>query len=203
MSENIIIVDDFYAAPDAVREFALQQKYTDFAGKKAFLGKETEYPYFDKQTEDRFSDLVGTPITYTHHHVFGKFRLAGQSEERRTKIHFDRSAWAANIYLTPELGVECGLGIYRHKKLGLDRVPTEDQLEPLGYSSLDDFDAEVVVRDSLDSDAWEMIDLIEPRYNRLVILPGRRFFHAAEQGAGSSHDEARLSQHFFFEPAHE
>lgn len=203
MQSDLIVVDDFYSNPDAVRDFALRQEYTDFNGKKTFLGRETVFPYFDAQTADQFAKLVGSPITYTERHVFGKFRIAASAEARRTKIHFDRAAFAANIYLTPGLDADCGLGLYRHKEFGLDRVPNESQLNDLGFGSLDEFDIEVVVRDSLDSSKWELIDLIEPRYNRLLILPGRRYFHAAERGAGSTASEGRLSQHFFFEPTDE
>ncbi|MBM7412872.1 hypothetical protein JOE38_002695 [Clavibacter michiganensis] len=195
----MIVVDDFYASPDSVRKFALAQEYTDFGGAKAFLGRETLYPYFDDSMTARFSELVGTPIVHSERQVYGKFRLAGADESRRTKVHFDRSAWAANIYLTPGLDASCGLGIYRHRATGLEEVPSAEQLADLGFDSLNEFDATVVVPDSLDQSRWELIDIIEPTYNRLVVIPGSRYFHAAEKGSGVNVEEARLSQHFFFQ----
>lgn len=199
MNTDLIVVDDFYSNPRSVRDFALQQEYTDFGGRKAFLGRESRYPYFDRGMPAVFEELVGAKIFYTENHIFGKFRIANADESRRTKIHFDRSSFAANIYLTPDLGLSHGLGLYRHRQLGLDRVPGETQLRDLGFESLDDFDARVVVPDSLDPSKWELIDLIEPRFNRLLILPGARYFHAAERGAGETDRDGRLSQHFFFE----
>ncbi len=199
MQTELIVVDDFYSDPNAVRDFALKQEYTDFGGQKAFLGRESRFPYFDPGTPEVFAEFVGGPVSYTDRHIFGKFRIANVVEARRTKIHFDRSAYAANIYLTPDLPTGCGLGLYRHKELGLDRVPGPAQLRELGFESLDDFDARVVVPNSLNASAWELIDVIEPRFNRLLILPGGQYFHAAEGGSGNTDNEGRLSQHFFFE----
>ena len=199
MGPDVVVVDDFYADPDGVRAFALRQEFTDFDGHKAFLGRESLYPYFDASTPARLSALVSAPISYTDEHIFGKFRIAGVEESRRTKVHIDRASRAANVYLTPGLSKEFGLGIYRHRELGLDCVPSLEILRDLGFASLDEFDRTIVMRDSLAPDRWELIELIEPAYNRLVIIPGGRLFHAAEGGTGTRPDDARLSQHFFFE----
>ncbi|WP_431277625.1 DUF6445 family protein [Leifsonia poae] len=199
MHKDLIVVDDFYSDPHAVRAFALKQDFTDFGGQKAFLGRESKYPYFDRETPEVLARLVGSPVSYTDRHIFGKFRIANAAERRHTKIHFDRSAYAANIYLTPGLPAGCGLGLYRHKELGLDRVPGPEKLHELGFATLDDFDDAVVVPDSLNPSKWDLIDVIEPRFNRLLILPGGHYFHAAEGGSGRTDSEGRLSQHFFFE----
>lgn len=197
MNRDLVVVNDFYADPDQVREFALRQEYTDFGGKKKFLGRESVYAFPPPGVEARFERLLGAKLHHTESDIFGKFRIASSHEVRSTKIHFDRCDYAANIYLTPGADSSAGLGIYRHVATGLERVPTDDELADLGFEGLDDFDRTVVLRDSLRPECWELIDLVEPVYNSCVILPGSRYFHAAEGGRGVSVDTARLSQHFF------
>lgn len=197
MNKEIIVIEDFYDDPHAVREFALTLKYTDFDGHKNFLGKESVTAYPPAKIIKRLSAAVGADLVNVEGDIFGRFRIAKGGEHRRTKVHVDRCDFAANIYLTPTATASMGLGIYRHLPTGLSQVPSENQLKSMGYKSMEEFDAKVIFPDSLDETKWARINLIEPKFNSCVIIPGSKYFHAAENGRGNCYYEARLSQHFF------
>jgi hypothetical protein len=199
---DVIVVDDFYRDPDKVRELALRSEFVDFGTKGNFPGRESRNAFFTRDHAQRFSDIVGTDIDYDPARwVFGKFRAAEQRQQGRTKVHIDRVDWTAVINLSVSQPDNAALGLFRHRRLGFDRVPDADTLAELGYRDLADFDARVVFADTCDDESWELLASVSDRYNRCVVFRGGKLFHNIQSTYGDDLTSCRLTQNFFFNVA--
>jgi hypothetical protein len=199
---DVLVFDDFYRDPDAVRALALGVDYHDPDPRQGFQGFESTRAYAASGTLSEFERRLGRPLVADPERlVFGKFRIALADQPRRTKVHIDKVDWTAVVYLTPGLPETCGLAVYAHRQLGAARVPTADELPGLGYADIHEFDERLVLPHSLQDDRWEVLEVVEPRFNRLVAFPGGRVFHASLGGHGSTRETGRLTQHFFFQNA--
>jgi len=198
LKDEVFVVDDFYRNPDKVREVASRAEFIDF-DEANFPGLESRYAYFTEEHAHRFSEIVGAKINYDPSRwVFGKFRSASSRHRGRTFVHIDRVDWTAVVNLGQEPPEDAGLGIFRHKGLGLDRVPGSDELARLGYSDLTEFDGVVVRPNTWSETHWELLSTIADRYNRCVVFRGGKLFHAIRETYGDRIGNSRLTQNFFF-----
>jgi len=181
MQLDLMIIDDFYTRPDAVREYALSQPF-DIVGN--FPGSRTA-PYLPEDVKNSIQYWMkfAGPITDWHQEsgYNGCFQLATSNE--RTWIHADYyNNWAAVCYLTPDAPYTSGTGLFRHKQTGQHRRVTQDHE---GY----------------DYTKWDLFDRIGNKYNRLIIYRGD-LFHASLDYFGSNSQDGRLFQTFFFNTEH-
>lgn len=104
-------------------------------------------------------------------------------EKSNTWPHADaNTSMAGVIYLHPDPPKGTGTGFYRRKSNNTTRSSGE----------------EIISADELlDPDAWEMYDYIENVYNRCIIYEGKNY-HTATKFFGSTPDDSRLTQVFFF-----
>ena len=178
MKLNLLIVDDFYTNPDAVREYALAQPF-DVTGN--FPGVRTA-PYLPDDVKAAIQYWIqpygGRVTTWFEEQGFtGAFQLATAND--RTWIHADYyNDWAAVCYLTPDAPHTSGTGLYRHKASG-EYQRTDSDHEGNDYTK------------------WDLIDVVGNRYNRLVIYQGN-LFHASLNYFGDCGANGRLFQTFFF-----
>jgi hypothetical protein len=199
-NDDLIIIDDFYLEPDKVRNLALSTEYQRFGDKANFPGAESVRPFFTSNHIKRFEEIIGSNIKINPERlVFGKFRYCLKNDKAPTKIHFDKVSWAAIVYLSLNEHCKGGLGIYKHKKTGLEKVPsTEEQLKRLGCKNIIEFDQKYVYPYSKQEEYWELIEEIPIKYNRLILFKGSKYFHGITQQFGDSIYNSRLSQVFFF-----
>lgn len=199
MRSKLIIVDDFYAKPDRIRQHALASEYADIS--------QSNYPGWASRQNLRtdtlrkaFSELVGSDIYVdAQRFTWGGFRFISEDTGRRTKVHADTEVdWAAMVYLTPDAPMRTGTGFFRHRKTGLDAPPTPREARALGYSDVAEFTDQVIEPDMADLTKWEEIGHVGPVFNRLVLFRGCEFFHAPLSGCGSTAEDARLTHIFFF-----
>jgi len=178
MNVSVIIIDDFYSNPDAVRAFALQQEFSvtgNYPGSrtKPFLTDDVKAAI---EWNMQFAGKITN--TYESSGYTGAFQLATAKD--RTWIHSDPyNMWAGVCYLTPDAPHTGGTGLFRHKATGQHRKITQDWE---GY----------------DYTKWELFDRIGNKYNRLVIYRGD-MFHASLDYFGDSLENGRLFQTFFFD----
>jgi len=176
MHTNLIIIDNFYADPDSVREFALGQEFSvtgNFPGlrTKSFINDSVKE--IVEHTIQGFAGKVTDWMDDFEDSYSGAFQLTFATD--RTWIHQDpNNSWAGVCYLTPDAPLSGGTGIYRHK-------------DP---ENMHDYDGNDYTR-------WEMVDRVGNVYNRLVIYRGD-LFHASLDYFGHTAEEARLFQVFFF-----
>jgi hypothetical protein len=179
MKTSVIIVDEFYGNPDAVREFALSQP---FNVKGNYPGART-LPFLNDNTKQVIGDIIrhaGGEIRNWHEDsgYTGSFQLCTAID--RTWIHADSfNTWAGVLYLTPNAPRWSGTALYRHKETG-EYEKKGDNHEGYDYTK------------------WDKTDVIANRYNRLVLYRGN-MFHAAQEYFGSTPYDGRLFQTFFFD----
>ena len=117
MKVNALVIDDFYADPVKVREFALKQ---EFKVRGNYPGQRTE-SFLNDAIKQRLQDILypyAGNVTYWGGEYTGSFQYTVASD--RSWIHSDSTTdWAALCYLTPDAPLTAGTGIFKHKATGM------------------------------------------------------------------------------------
>ena len=186
-SQRVIIVDNFYKDPHAVRKFALEQDYFDDAG---YIGRRTRKQFFIPGTKEAFEDLLGQPITkWEEHGMNGRFQHNWSGE--KLVYHCDDQTWAGMIYLSPDAPPECGTTMWRHKKT---KIHHNSQIDWESGQGLQVFNQ----RTFLDRTPYEPVDVAGNIFNRLVLFSGGNI-HSASEYFGDCKENCRLWHMFFFD----
>lgn len=202
MPTKIIIVEDFYPNPDAVRDFALRTSFAS-AGRYNYPGWQSNKALHNDALREAFERQLGEPIEVdTERFTWGGFRIITEETGALIKVHADVAVdWAAMVYLTPDAPMSAGTGFFRHRETGFEGPPSDREARELGYEDAAEFELEVARRDMADLDRWELVSSVAPVYNRLLLFRGREFYHAPLGGCGDSPDTARMTHNFFFNAA--
>lgn len=178
MNLDLMIIDNFYTNPDAVRAFALTQ---DFSVTGQFPGRRTPSFLTDdvKQCIQYWMPFAGNVTNwYEDSGYTGAFQFTTALD--RTWIHCDHtSMWAGVCYLTPDAPLSSGTAMYRHKESGNWRAPEN-------------------IYEGYDQTKWDKVDVIGNKYNRLILYRGD-LFHASLDYFGKDLYDGRLFQTFFFD----
>lgn len=199
MNKNIIVVDDFYPNPNAIRKHALSVEYQSKDSKNNWPGRDSLDAYIDPETVIIISDIVGTTLTTHDSNKCSYYRITGENQKGTQHIHFDPNPgliWAGVVYLTPTEKINSGTKFWRHKKYGWEKSPTLEEGEKHGisdHSSMLNF----FETDGIDESKWEEILNIPFKYNRLVLFRPW-LFHSGGIPFGQSDEDSRLVQLFFF-----
>jgi|GEM_PF-963698 hypothetical protein len=209
----IVLIDGFYANPDAVREFALTRRYGPrqglYPGTHEFLYEGTT-PRNEHERQVLASrglvckvlrDLSRLPLEVSD--LRTDFSLVTTPARQLNKFqkhpHFDETPLLAIVYLNnPSMG---GTMIYRNKPLGLvglltaqDRQAYERWLvEAASDRAMDSYELD-------DPENWEPVYEIEGRYNRFAAYPGFILHWPRCTSVPEPFDprRARLTQRFLF-----
>jgi glycosyltransferase involved in cell wall biosynthesis len=178
------IVDDFYADPHAVRDFALQQEFEP--NLNYYKGSRTKEQFIIPGTKEAFEKIIGKKITnWTETHgMCGRFQYC--TAEDALVYHCDGQTLAGMVYLTPDAPYSCGTSLFAHKKTGLrnenDFVET-DVFSETGF---------------YDKTKFELVDTAGNVFNRLVIFDAK-CIHSANEYFGTDLTNSRLFHLFFFD----
>jgi hypothetical protein len=183
MEMTCFVIDDFYIAPDVVRNFALTQEFKVTGN---FPGSRTRSFWTDdvRAALEHFMPWAGR-ITNTYgadqgNGYCGAFQIATARD--RTWIHSDpNNMWAAVCYLTPDAPHTGGTGLFRWKDTG--------EMKDVDHSNK---------FDGYDYTKWDMVDKIGNKYNRLIVYRGD-LYHASLDYFGNNLENGRLFQTFFFD----
>ena len=191
---NIVIIDNFYENPDVVRDLALKAKYIDVT-QLNYPGYQSLHNYASAAVRKKFEKSLGINVVLDPEaHTFGKFRIMLKETGSQLKIHLDGNAdWTGVLYLNPDQDCLGGTGFYRHKRTGLDG-PTKMQ-------NWKDVEKKIIEPDTLNSQAWELSSFVGMKFNRLVLFRGNQLFHCHTESFGTSIENSRLTQNFFFNEA--
>lgn len=183
---TFVVQDDFFVDPDAVRVFALAQKFAPSDGSPGYRSVERFHRLVDP---DVFGRLLHRKITrWEEHGANGRLQFCTARDP--IVYHSDSQSHAGVIFLTPNAPAECGLSMFRSKVTGLRRPPQDLETEASMYG--------VGGANLFDRSKWEEIDRIGNLYNRLILWDGR-LVHAASAYFGSAMENCRLFQVFFFD----
>jgi hypothetical protein len=174
---SFLVVDNFYNNADIVRNYALSQEF--IFNPNNHKGKRTEIDFHNDSLKNEFERLLGVPIQKWDYKWNGCFQYC--TAEDKLVIHCDVQNYAAIVFLTPDAPPSTGTSFYRHKKMK-NRHYRENTFTG-GHYDFTDFD---------------LVDTVGNVYNRLVIFDAQ-LIHSATEYFGTSKENGRLFQIFFFD----
>jgi glycosyltransferase involved in cell wall biosynthesis/predicted O-methyltransferase YrrM len=177
------IVDDFYADPYAVREFALKQEFEP--NLNYYKGSRSNHQYIVPGTKEAFEKIIGKKITnWTETHgMCGRFQYC--TAEDALVYHCDGQTLAGMIYLTPDAPFSCGTSLYAHKDT---KLRNENDFK----------DTNVFEGGYYDKSKFELVDTAGNVFNRLVLFDAK-CIHSANEYFGTDLTNSRLFHLFFFD----
>ena len=191
--KRLFVVDNFYADPHAVREFALQQTY--FPGEGA-VGHRTRKQFLFDGLRESFESIIGVKILdhtndgfgWNDEGINGRFQYCPAGTP--SVFHCDSQKWAAVIYLTPDAPPQSGTSFLRHKET---KIFHNSQINWDAGDGLKVFNQKTF----LDSTPYETVDVVGNVFNRLVIFDGG-LIHSGINYFGWDIESSRLFHIFFF-----
>lgn len=182
-NKKMFIVDNFYADPDAVRQFALTHvEYQEDL--RFYKGLRSVRNYLFPEIRAAFEQIIGEPIrVWEEYGNNGCFQITTASDPQ--VFHFDEQRWAAMIYLTPNAPLESGTRSHRSKINGTTHKTQPGADDAFGGNFYD-------------GTRHEVVDSAGNVYNRLVIMDAQAF-HSAGPYFGDSPETGRLTHLFFFD----
>jgi hypothetical protein len=189
MRFNSLTIDDFYADPMQVREFALKQ---EFKVRGNYPGQRT-VSFLNDPIKKKLRDILypfAGEITDWGGEYTGSFQYTTASD--RSWIHADSTTdWAAVCYLTPNAPVSAGTGIFRHKETGWMNFDYKRKNDPEYMKQAPPGD------ECQDYTKWEMVDRVGNVFNRLIMYRADNY-HVSLDYFGKDINDGRLFQVFFF-----
>jgi hypothetical protein len=183
-TKRVFVVDDFYANPNEVREFALND--CQYTPSEWYKGNRSLNRYINDDIKTAFESILGHKITrWEHHGMNGRFQFCTPQDP--LVYHVDGQNWAAIVYLTPNAPYDTGTSLYAHKASGCRDIYESEA------KKIDCFTGGF-----FDSTKFEEVDMIGNVYNRLIIFNSRSF-HAATKYFGQTAYDSRLFHIFFFD----
>lgn len=198
---SFLIIDDFLANPDAARRAALGLGY-DPAGKHGnYPGLLSDRPLAIPGLEETVGRIIGAAIKpaagTSHNHC----RLTLKGDRGLSGVHIDPCFYSGILYLSRPEDCRGGTDFFRHRRTGLDRVPTTaDGIAAAGYADINRLIEEVVNHDTLKPARWEKSFTAPMRYNRLILF-SPWMFHNSATGFGDRAENGRLVHLMFFAAA--
>jgi hypothetical protein len=204
LDKNIIVIDDFYPDPSVVREFALNAEYPQ-PENHTYPGRNSSTAYYDKEIHARIESAIGRRVIpqdpKKNGADCGYFRISLANDSHEQDIHIDPgSDWGGVLFLN--VGSQCdpesGTSFWRHKKLGMERVPmTPEHGRSYGYSSYNEIRSNIIYGDGLDRSLWNRYCFVPMKYNRLVLF-SPYLWHSHGTNFGTTLENGRLVQLFFY-----
>ena len=200
---RVIIVDDFYSDPYAIRNIALAAEY-EAKSMGNYPGRNSVKNFWNDELTQSISQITGELVTPNSQPFCGKFRFICKDDVAKQIIHFDHSPkqkWAGVIYLNlPEhcKDTDSGTTMYRHKASGTSVAPF-DHVEALniGVTTLQDMKI-FFETEGVNKSLWSPDLKVDNKFNRLVLFRPW-MWHAMENHFGTDVTNSRLTQLVFLD----
>jgi len=201
MLPSLIVQDDFLRDPVAARRQALGLDYDPAFKNGNYPGLLSTRPLVIDGLDAAVARLIGANVQpqpgTTHAHC--RLTLAG--DRGISGVHIDPCFYSGILYLSLPEHCRGGTEFFRHKRTGLDRVPTEPgEILRAGYSDINQLIEEVVNQDTNKPSKWERSFTIPMRFNRLILF-SPWMFHNSGPGFGKTPESGRLVNLMFFAQA--
>lgn len=198
MPPSLIIQDDFLADPHAARRAALALDYDPRLKGGNYPGLLSSRPLPIGGLDAAVSRLVGTPVAAQPGASHGHCRLTRAGDKGLSGVHIDPCFYSGILYLSLPEHCRGGTQFFRHRRTGLERVPTDlPAINAAGYADINRLIEEVVNQDTLKASKWERTLTVPMRFNRLILF-SPWMFHNSGAGFGTAPDNARLVHLMFF-----
>jgi len=189
---DLIVVDNFYANPDAVRDYVLQQEFKH--NEKYHKGARTERQYIPSWVKAEFSRLLNKEVT-EFVGATGVFQYCVAKDN--VVYHYDTQQYAAMVYLSPDAPLQTGTRTLKSKITGLMTAATDEDAKRLERTKEDLDSLSFNGNNFYDVNNFEIVDTVANVYNRLVIFNARAL-HAATGYYGDTKENGRLFHLYFF-----
>jgi hypothetical protein len=191
LHKGVMVVDNFYKDPDAIREYAMNN--LTFSPSGYHKGERSQERFILNGTKERFEQIIGRKVTNWEHPEYANGRFQFCVDGDPIVYHVDNQTFAAVVFLSPNAPLEAGTATYRSKITGATRFEEFDTPEFVttfkGYGDEISF---------YDGSSFEVVDRVGNVYNRLVIWDAKTI-HAATKYYGSNIQNSRFFQLFFFD----
>lgn len=189
---ELIVVDNFYSDPDAVRKFAMSQEFV--AQEQYHKGKRTVKSFIPSWIKGEFEKYLTRPIK-EFVGATGVFQYCIAKDQ--VVYHYDMQEYAAMVYLSPNAPLETGTSTFRSKINGMTHAATEEEALKRNMSVIDLNAQSFNGNNFYDKTNMELMDSVANVYNRMVIFNARAL-HAASGYYGTTMENGRLFHLFFF-----
>lgn len=192
LNPEIIIVDNFYKDPDAVRNFAINNLKFNPSG--YHKGCRTSRFILDG-TKEKFENILNKKIINWEYpgYANGCFQFCVESDP--IVYHVDQQMFAGIVFLTPDAPLDSGTLTFKSKKTGRFKYSKNEIDQKDFISSFSDDTGNVNFYSNTN---LELVDRVANIYNRLVLFEARSI-HAAEKYFGDNINNGRLFHIFFFD----
>lgn len=204
--KTILVVDDFFPDPMAVRDRALSAEYENTPDTQNYPGKNTTASHWNSELDYLIKQTVKENVRPQPTSSCGHFRYTGKHDVSKQLIHFDpkpTQCWAGVIYLSlPEhytvdgTALDAGTKIYSHKRTGMATAP-KDHVESsvIGVHTVEDM-KNFFETEGLDQSLWQVELNVPFKFNRLVLFRPW-LWHGIAGHFGTDITNSRLTQLIF------
>ena len=181
---SFVVVDNFYENPDSIRKYALSQNFNYHPGYHKGKRTDNNSRFLFEGLKESFEGILNCKIKdWEQYGVNGCFQYCIGGDQ--LVYHVDKQRYAGIIFLTPDAPPQTGTSFYRSKDIKKIKVLGKDK--------------ELAFKNGyLDSTKFELVDVVGNIYNRLVLFDSQ-MIHAASTYFGTSIENGRLFQLFFFD----
>ncbi len=203
MLQTMIVIDDFYAEPEKVREAALGMTYPEPEGEVYYPGRNSREFMLPPDSDEMFSFILREKVTGVKQRNHGHFRISLAGAHRAAEIHIDPGmTWAGLVYLTLDRDCRGGTEMFRHKRYGTDRAPTTDEeaKRTYGMDTCKEVVRKLIYDDGHHLDRWDHLTTLPMKFNRCVLFRPW-MWHTSGVDFGDTIENGRLVQLLFFTAA--
>ena len=198
MRPSFLIVDDFLSNPYEVRDQALALSYDPAFKKGNYPGLLSTKPLQMNGINPVISNLIGTQVMADSQTSHGHCRLTLAGDKGKSGVHVDPCFYSGILYLSKPENCRGGTDFFRHRRTGLESVPSKQtDLMASGYTDPNVLIETVVNKDTLLSSRWERTMRAPMRFNSLILF-NPWLFHNAGPAFGKTPETGRLVCLFFF-----
>ena len=193
LDKGIIVVDDFYADPDFIREWAIKE--IEFSPSDYHKGERATSRFSTHSTKEVLEEIIGKPIYNWNHDRYANGIFQFCTADQPIVYHVDNQTYAGMVFLTKDAPLSTGTSFYKSKHTG-DFKFDDQKRSTQAYARA--FTGKSAEMNFYDGTNFEKIDEVGNKYNRLVLFDAKNI-HAATQYFGDHIDNARFFQMFFFD----
>jgi len=194
INKDAMVVDNFYADPDLVREYAMN--HLEFAPSGYHKGQRSQTRYILDGTKEKLEEVLGKKIINWNYEEYANGVFQFCTADQPIVFHVDSQMYAGMVYLTPNAPPQTGTSTYKSKVTGFNAFPGLESRKGIEY--YESFKGSNNDMNFYDGTQFEKIDEIGNVYNRLVIFNSSQI-HAATEYFGDAIDNARFFHMFFFD----
>ena len=198
MLPSLLIIDDFIADPIAARNAALALNYDPDNKHGNYPGHISTKSLDIQGLNERVSKIINAPVKAAPDTSHGHCRVTLKGDKGRSGVHIDPAFYSGILYLSLPEHCKGGTEFFRHKRTGLDRVPTDAAaINKAGYDDINALIEDVVNKDTNHPAKWAKAMTAPMRFNRLILF-SPWMFHNSGVAFGTTPETGRLVNLMFF-----